>query len=266
MSRPLARTLLRASLLALPLALACGEPPQLRGTVQDIWGTPVAGATVTLEGVVEQQTTDAGGAFAFVAPDTAARVMAGKDGYILNAVEVPPRGEDADPEPVTLTLYPDPGAVGFYCVGRDHYHELPSFEAVTRGTEVRALTGIADIGESGVPQDAPLSFVFSSTLRQERLAQLDLQLHRLEFVQETTLPGVLGETASSVNLWTATGNEIAYDLVGLPSKDDFLIKLRQKLPKGVYAFHTQGALTSHGYEALDKLPRELRKVFVFEIR
>ncbi len=255
------------ALLLLPLSLGCGEDPQLRGTVHDIWGKPIAGATVTLEGEVEQKTTDATGAFAFVAPKSEVRIMAGKDGYIRNAVTVPLKGSEQDePDPIELSLYPDPGEVGFYAVGREKYNQLPAFEAVTKGTEVRAITGITDIGDSLVAQPKPLTFVFSSTLRQERIAQLDLKLHKLEFVQETTLPGVLGETTSDVNLWTATGEDIPYDLVGLPSKDDFLITLRQKLPAGAYAFHTQGALTNNSYGALDKLPRELRNAYVFEVR
>lgn len=267
MSRSLASSLLGASLFALPLVLGCGEPPQLRGTVLDIWGKPIEGATVTLEGVVEQKSTDAGGAFAFVAPQGSARVMAGKDGYIRSVAKVEPPLEDkAEPDPVELRLYPDPDAVGFYAVGRDHYHELPGFEARTKGTEVRSLTGIVDVGESLVPQDQALTFVFSSTLRQERLAQLDLKLHKLDFIEATPLPGVLGETSASVNLWTATGDPVPYDLVGLPSKDDYLISLREKLPAGAYAFHTQGVLTSQSFESLDKFPKELRKVYVFEVR
>ena len=54
--------------------------------------------------------------------------------------------------------------------------------------------------------------------------------------------------------------------MGLASRDDFLIKLREKLPRGVYAFHTQDVLTDHSYEALDKLPKELRMAYVFELR
>ena len=254
-------------LLALPLALACGEPPQLTGTVQDIWGKPVANATVTLEGQVEQATTDAQGKFTVAAPETATRVMAGKDGYIRNVTTVQPAAEGGEgPAPVTLSLYPDPGEVGFYAIGRTNYQKLNAVEAVTKGTEVRAITGLPDIGDVVIPQDKPLSFVFSSTLRKERLAQLKLQLHKLEFVQKTDLPGVLGETTTAVNLWTATGNAIPYDLTSLPSKDDYLITLREKLPAGAYAFHTQDALTNQSYGALDKLPKELRTAYVFEVK
>lgn len=259
---------LGAALGGLLLASACGESPKVSGTVLDIWDQPIEGATVTLEGVVEQQTTASSGAFTFVLPQPGeARVMAGKDGYIKDMAVVQPPAEDAD-EPATIVfkLYPDPGEVGFYAIGNRMYHRLPGFEAMTRGTEVRAMTGLHDVGDVVLPPGQAPAFVFSSTLRAERLAQLNLQLHRLQFTQETSLPGVLGETSTDLNMWTAVGNEIPYDLVVLPSRDDFLIELRDALPPGAYAFHTQGALTSQTYEGLDKLPRELRQAYTFEIK
>ena len=259
--------LLGAGLLGLSLVLACGEPPQLSGQVLDIWGKPIEGATVAVEGIFEQAHTDVGGAFKMVAPLVQARVMAGKDGYIPEALQAPTLNEDQDdPEPLAFHLYPEPEHPGFYAVGREAYQELEGVRARTMGTEVRAFTGVPDIGESTVSQDQVLTFVFTTTLRRERLAQLDLKLHRLEFIDESRLPGVLGDTNASVELWTAVGEPLPYDLVGLASRDDFLIKLREKLPRGVYAFHTQDVLTDHSYEALDKLPKELRMAYVFELR
>lgn len=257
-----------AALSGLLLATACGEKPQVTGTVLDIWDQPIEGATVVLEGVTEQQTTTAAGAFTFVLPQPGkARVAAGKDGFIRDMAEVEPPAEDAEgPATVVFRLYPDPGEVGFYGVGNRVYHKLPGFEAMTRGTEVRALTGLHDVGDVAMQPSTAPRFVFSSTLRVERLAQLNLQLHRLEFTQEASLPGVLGETSTDLNLWTAVGNEIPYDLTVLPSRDDFLIELREPLPPGAYAFHTQGALTSQTYDGLDKLPRELRLAYTFEVR
>lgn len=259
---------LGAALCGLLLASACGEPAKVSGTVLDIWDQPIEGATVALEGVVEQQTTTTAGAFTFVLPQPGkARVMAGKDGYIKDVAEVEPPAEDAEgPATVTFRLYPDPGEVGFYGVGQRVYHQLPGFEAMTKGTEVRALTGLHDVGDVVMPKEAAPRFVFSSTLRVERLAQLNLRLHRLQFTQETSLPGVLGETSTDLNLWTAVGDEIPYDLTVLPSRDDFLIELREPLPPGAYAFHTQGTLTSHSYDGLDKLPRELRLAYTFEVK
>lgn len=256
------------ALLAAPtLVIGCGEPPQLVGTVVDIWGRPISGATVIMEGVVEQQTTDEAGGFKFVAPQAPVRMMAGKGGFIKDLQQVAPPGEDQEePTTVSFRLYPDPGEVGFYAIGNERYRKLPAFEALTRGTEVRAVTGLHDVGDVALTPDRAPNFVFSSTLRLERLAQLNLQLSRLEFTQEASLPGVLGETTTDLNLWTATGAEVPYDLVVLPSRDDFLIKLREPLPPGAYAFHTQGALTNHSYDGLDKLPKELRLAYTFEIK
>lgn len=253
-------------LTGLVLSSACGQPAQVTGKVVDIWGKPIAGATIAVEGVKEQQVTDARGAFKVAAPQTTSRLMAGKDGYIKDVRNIAPASGDAAPPTVSFELYPDPGEVGFYAIGTSSYLPLPSFEAETKGTEVRALTGIHDVGDVALPSNTPPRFVFSSKLRAERLAQLDLQLTRLEFTQEATLPGVLGETATDLNLWTAVGVEIPYDLVVLPSRDDFLLKLRQPLKPGAYAFHTQGALTSKSYDGLDKMPKELRLTYAFEIK
>jgi len=266
----MARTSGLLSLLGLMLILGtttgCGEPPQVTGKVVDIWGHPIQGATIVLEGTTEQQSTDAQGAFKLAAPETPARLMAGKDGYIKEVRTVTPVTGDAQPPVVSFELYQDPGEVGFYAIGPSSYLPLESFEAETKGSEVRAITGIHDVGSVILQAAATPRFVFSSKLRAERLAQLDLQLTHLEFTQEATLPGVLGETTTDLNLWTATGVEIPYDLVVLPSRDDFLIKLREPLAPGAYAFHTQGALTTKSYDGLDKMPKELRKAYVFEVK
>lgn len=256
-----------ALLSGLTLVVGCGEPPQVTGNVKDIWGRPIEGATVILEGETEQQITNVQGAFKFAAPDNDVRLMAGKDGYIKDVRKVGPLAEGEDQQAaIVFELYPDPEDVGFYAIGNDAYLPLPSFEAQTKGTEVRAVTGIRDVGTVALARGVAPRFVFSSKLRAERLAQLDLQLTKLEFTQEATLPGVLGETPTDLNLWTAAGVEIPYDLVVLPSRDDFLIKLREPLPAGAYAFHTQGALTTKSYDGLDKLPKELRLAYAFEVR
>lgn len=260
-------SVLLAALIPLPLFLACGEPAKITGTVTDVWGKPVEGATVAMEGVNAQATTDAAGAFSFDAPTAPTRIKAGKEGYIQNVATAQPIAEegDAPPAELTIALYPEPDHPGFYAVGQREYHELPGQEISTRGTEIRAYTGLMDVGDDRFLTQDPMRFVFSSTLRRERIAQLDLRLHKLEFIDDVEIPGVLGDASAEVELWIADGPEISYDLEGLPSEDDFLITPRDKLPKGVYAFHTQGALSSSNYEALDKIPKELRKAYVFEV-
>ncbi|MCB9779678.1 MAG: carboxypeptidase regulatory-like domain-containing protein [Alphaproteobacteria bacterium] len=259
--------LLLAALLPLPLFLACGEPARISGTVTDVWGQPIEGATVAMEGVTKQVQTDAEGGFSFEAPSAPTRVKAGKEGYIQNwtTAQPLPEGDEDAAEALAISLYPEPDHTGFYAVGLREYHELPAQMIATRGTELRAYTGLEDIGDDEFQTQAPMRFVFSSTLRRERIAQLDLRLHKLEFIDNVEIPGVLGDARAEVELWIADGAEIPYDLEGLPSRDDFLITPRSKLKKGVYAFHTQGALSSADYEALDKIPKELRKAYVFEV-
>ncbi len=245
---------------------ACSKPETISGKVVDIWGRPIVGATMVLEGVPEHGLTDAQGLFSLELGEGSSRLMAGKDGFIHDVSEVPAPDEEGKRPPVEFQLYPDPGEVGFYAIGRENYLALEDFEAETRGTEVRAMTGLRDIGDVSVSGSSTLRFVFSSTLRSERLAQLNLQLHRLEFVGDGSMPGVLGETPVALNLWSATGEAIPFDLVVLPSRDDFLIKLREPLAEGAYAFHTQGSLTNTRYEGLDKLPKELRRSWAFEVK
>lgn len=256
---------LAAPLAPLLLGLGCARPDVVEVKVLDIWDRPIPAATLVVEGVVEHQQADAQGRKSVELPEAVGRIKAGKDGFIHDVAEVPARGEDGRPA-LVFHLYPDPETVGFYAIGNGEYLKLPDFEAVTQGTEVRAITGLHDIGDVRISPAAAQRFVFSSTLRAERLAQLDLALHRLEFTREGTLPGALGETPVAINLWTATGNEIPFDLVVLPSRDDFLIKPREPLAPGAYAFHTQGALTNKRYEGLDKLPKELRRSWTFEVR
>jgi len=102
-------------------------------------------------------------------------------------------------------------------------------------------------------------------LRRSELKQLDLQLHKLKFIEEDSVPGVLGETAVRLNLWVADSS-VPFDLVGMETEDDYTLKTREPLEAGMYAFHTQGVLTSKDSTALDKLPAEMRISFPFEVR
>ena len=49
----------------LMLASACSNPVVVDGTVTDVLGAPISGATVQLEGVVKGVSTDNTGAFKF---------------------------------------------------------------------------------------------------------------------------------------------------------------------------------------------------------
>jgi hypothetical protein len=111
----------------------------------------------------------------------------------------------------------------------------------------------------------PAEFVFSSDARRSELKQLGLQLNKMNFLENDTLPGVLGETPVTLNLWVADA-AVPFDLTGMETDDDYTLKTREALEPGVYAFHTQGTLTSADPGALDKLPTEMQIAFPFEVR
>ena len=250
----------------LTLLAGCGGAPEVEGVVRDPWGNPVAGATVKLETQVEAMVSNDAGEFSFDALPTEMRLLAGKDGFILGtAVVTPlPEGEDDYPK-VEIILYPEPEKPGFYAVDVKDYAHLAPLSVKTVGTELQAYTGLVDIGRLSLGGDQQHRFVFTTPLRQSELSRLDLQLHRLAFKDNATVSGVLGEEQVRVNLYVAD-TSVPFDIRGMASKEDYLIVTREKLPAGEYAFHIQSVLTSSDPAALDKLPREYRVAYPFEVR
>lgn len=266
---------LSAILLPFGALVACSSPPELHGTVNDIWGQPLAGAQVHIEGVTETATSDAAGAFVFkTVPEGQRRIMAGKPGYIkdVNDILVPPGVKEENMPKPTLSLYVEPERPGFYLVGKERqgasgYHHLEAVNIETVGTELGGLSGLPREGSALATGGQQVRFVFSSTLRSSQLSQMNLQLHRLEFVPKDTMTGVLGDTDVKVNLWVAK-ELIEFDLTGLPSDDDddYLIVSRDKLKPGIYAFDTEDVLIARDKDALDKTPKEMRVAYPFEVK
>jgi hypothetical protein len=255
-----------APLLAASL-VACSDPPTVEGTVTDIWGKPVAEAKVTISGEPSHGSTDAAGHFLMELSSLGAKsISAGKEKYINAEVKLTVDDDDETPaEKAAIQLYPEPEKHGFYGVGRQKYVELPAQPIGTVGTEIRAYTGLKSVGDSLIPKDAPARFLYSSELRKEEIARLDLKLHRLEFVDSPLVPGALGEQPVKVALWIAK-DTVAFDLKGMPSPDDYLITTREPLAPGVYAFNIGGLLSSSDVHALDSLPREMREAWAFEVK
>jgi len=243
----------------------CEDPQAHRGEVTDRWGKPISGVTIIIEGDVKQLTSASNGIFALPVQDGGVRLKAGKPGFIKRSVTVPAHRGDDVPAPVKIALYPDPEKVGFYAVTSTTYAPVASRVVKTLGTDLRAVNGMPDIGDVRLRGAKPLEFVFSTEARRSELRQLDLQLHRLKFLEHDAVPAVLGSTEVKINLWVADG-AVPFDLSGLETDDDYVLMTRAKLPPGMYAFHTQGTLTSKDPTALDKLPKELRVAYPFEVR
>lgn len=248
-----------------PLLLAaCAEPPTISGTVTDIYGTPVEGAQVMMQGVTEHEMTDAAGQFTMAMRQEPMQLMAGKDGFIRGLATVePPADAKASAAPASIKLYPEPKTQGFYVITDKAYQGISGEPIDVRGNELAAITGVKETGPK-VPKSKQ-EFLFSSTLRKHELSRLNLQLHRLEFVEKSEAKGVLGPEPVDLHLWVAQ-DKAQFDLTALHTDNVFTIAPRKPLAAGVYAFHTQGALTAKSQDALDKLPKELRVAYVFEIK
>jgi hypothetical protein len=244
---------------------ACSEPPVHTGKVTDRWGKALAGVTVAYTGSSRQFVSAADGTFTVPVQKDDMKVRAGKPGYIKSTLNISPPAGESKPEKIRFTLYPNPEESGFYAVTNSRYSPLAARPVKTLGTEIRAFNGLVDTGSVRLKGAKPIEFVFSSEASRSELIRLGLQLHKLEFVESDTLPGVLGETSVKLNLWVAE-KSIAFDLEGLETEDDYMLKTREKLEPGMYAFHTQNLLTSLDMQGFDKLPAEMRVAFPFEVR
>ncbi|MFZ5478208.1 MAG: carboxypeptidase-like regulatory domain-containing protein [Myxococcota bacterium] len=252
-------------MLALLVLVACSDTQTVTGRVFDVWGDPLDGATVVVEGVLERHYTDDAGQFSIEVEDPVNRVMVGKQGFIKDVTQVaPPIEEDADYDPLSFRLYPEPEKPGFYGVGFESYVHLPAKRIRIVGTELKHYAGVLDYPEDGLPAGKPITFVFSSTLRASELARMNLHLSRLDFVNKTKVKGVLGAMDATVNLWVAA-EEVEFDLRALPSTDDYLITTRESLEPGVYAFHAQDVLNEEDERVLMNLPKEMQVAFPFEV-
>lgn len=248
------------------LLWACSDDRTVTGQVLDIWNKPIDNATVVIEGVVERHYSGADGTFSIDVPgdQVVSRVMAGRDGYIREIVEVPAVAEDAPFAPVSFHLYPEPAQPGFYGVGRSEYVHLSTARVTLVGTELRHYTGIKEIPAEHLPAGSS-RFVFSSTLRSSELSRMNLHLSRLDFVDHTEIKGILGKVDATINLFVSA-EEIPFDLKSLPSRDDYLIVTRAPLTTpGIYAFHAQDVLNEKDPRIILSLPKEMQVVFPFEV-
>jgi len=246
------------------LLVACSDTRTLSGKVLDIWGKPIEGATVVVEGVLERNYTTSNGAFVIEVEDPASRVMVGKDGYIKDILDTSAKSEEEDYDPLAFSLYPEPETPGFYGVGREKYVALGSQRIQLVGTDLQHFAGVQDIPEEFLPR-GKVEFVFTTKLRPSEIAQMNLHLSKLEFVDKTRIKGVFGAEDATVQLWSA-GDDVTFDLEQLASREDYLIKARDDLPPGIYAFHAHDVLHEEDERVLRSLPREQQVAFPFEVR
>ena len=252
--------------VAVVISPGCGDPPQVTGTVHDIWGRPIAGATVAVAGSGAHHKTDDRGFFQMPFKVGPTQLRVGKDGYIplTQELDVP---EEADElrSVVTVELYPDTPEPGFFGIASRTIEHLEAVKVKEMGTDIETVVGLPRVPSLLLPRGESQRFIYTSTLRSSEIAKLELQLHRLEYKKYLDISGALGEQQATVDLWVAV-EAVPFDLKGLGSRDDYLVATRAKLAPGIYAFHTQQLLTSLEQGRVDKLPREMQVAFPFEVR
>ena len=263
---PSAALLTRVAPLVLLAVTGCGGP-SMEGTVVDPWERKLADVTVTVEGVADEQHTDDSGTFTLKAERGASlNLLAMAEGYIRSSLTVRvPRSENVDLPKPKIVLYPDPGQPGFYAVAAEGYERLDTQAVHSVGTELSSFTGLSDTGPAGVPPGVPLRVVFETNLRRADISRLDLRLTRLEFVDHRPIKDVYGESEVTVNLWVPT-SDVPFDITGMGSVDDYLITSREPLEPGAYAFQIQSVLTDPDLHHLERMPKEMRVAYPFEIR
>lgn len=249
------------------LLAACGGPPEVTVQVQDIWSKPIEGATVYREGQLDRYTTDSAGRATVVAEVGEIFVLAGKDGYIKELSRFEIAEDQDDIPPVTLKLYPEPDAVGFYAVGsKGPYMKLESSVIKAVGTEMSNVHGLQDSPTVQVPlNQGPVRVVFNTKLSKEEISRQNLRLSKLRFVEATEMTGLLGPVSVGLNLWVAD-DDVDFEVDRLQSKDDYLITFTLPKEEAVYAFHAQGILDPSKAAELDKLPDELKVAWSFKAK
>lgn len=248
--------------LTLILLAACGHDRTLQGQVVDIWGNPIDGATIVIEGQTGVPASDPYGNFNVPATPGTWKIKVGKDGYIQEHAEWT-FADGADNVPPVLRLYPKPEDTGFWLVGPGAYVRIVPEKVYVVGNELEKLTGIKSVEtrlESG-----NFEVVFQTDLRMDEIMRLGLELTTLEYKRTAELLGSLGPTEVKVNLYVA-GADIPVDIEPMRSKNAYRITSKTPLGPGWYAFHSQDLLDPKEPSEVSAIPEDLRVAFPFELR
>lgn len=247
---------------------ACSSTPQLAGRVVDIWGGPIEGAMVKIDGLPARPITDAHGRFQLPLVDGEHVVQAGREGYIQDQATVTVSAGQASTadgaSEVIVRLYPIPEEKGFHVVGADRYHKLQPKLVRAVGNNIESLYGIREPGSESVDGD-DLTFVYHGDLRHDQLMALDVSLHRLAFVERAELVSV---TATDVKLdLFVADTRVPLEITRLRSRNNYLLRAEGPLERQrIYALTTNHLLDPPDDESFQRIAPALRLAFPVELR
>ena len=244
------------------LLFACSNQTLVQGTVQDIWGSPIAEAQVQMESVDNPISTSSAGAFSFPATIGTMNFRSSKEGFIPS-VGTASYKEGESPS-VQLSMYPTVESNGFWLVDQESYTPISPSIIQKKASPDQKILGIFDVGSVQTTKPKP-SFVFRTTLRKEQLQQLDLEVHSLTFVDKTSFNALTGPQEVDVDLWVPS-TQVEFVIKDLGADDHFLIEFSEPLAQGIYAFHSHDILDPTSNSASSDIPKELLKGFPFEVK
>ena len=241
---------------------ACSSQTLVQGTVQDIWNKPIEGVQVHMEKVDQSTQTKDSGTFSFPAVEGTMRFRTTKEGFITSVGESSyKKGESPT---VQISMYPTVEMNGFWMVDTEKYTPIKASGVQKKESQDQRILGLYDVGSVKTNKPKP-SFVFRTTLRKEQLQQLNLELHRLNFIDKTTFNSLTGPKEVDIDLWVPN-DQAKFVIKDLGADEHFLIEVSDPLEAGVYAFHSHNVLNKKVNLETVNLPKELLMGFPFEIK
>lgn len=252
-------------LLLVPFVAACSGEPTLQGMVVDVWGNPVEGATVVVEGLPERPLTDSAGLFEVPMPPAGPlRLKAGREGYVQEHLEFTIPEDTAQLHRPVIELFPKPDDPGFYVVGISEYERLDAAAVQQVSNPVETVRGVVGSGPAAAV-GPHLRVLFHTPLKMDQVMRLNVQLHELALRNRMDMAGPLGMVPVDINLYTSV-RRVPVEIRPLRSRHDYLIVSKIDLEPGLYAFDTQGLLTATQAEMFNQVPEPLRVSYPFELR
>jgi hypothetical protein len=241
---------------------ACSSQTLVQGTVQDIWDKPIEGVQVQMENVEQSTKTKISGNFSFPAVEGTMRFRTTKEGFIPSVGESS-YTKGSSPS-IQISMYPTVEKNGFWLIDSENYTSITASSVKKKESSDQRILGLYDVGSAKTNKPKP-SFVFRTTLRKEQLQQLDLELHRLNFIDKTTFTSLTGPKNVDIDLWVPDF-QAKFVIKDLGAEDYFLIEISDPLEAGVYAFHSHNVLNKEVNMDTVNLPKELLMGFPFEIK
>ena len=249
---------------SLALFSACSSPPTVSGFVVDSWDNPIANANVKVTTSTDEHrtTTDEEGRFSLPDFTGSVTMLAAAGGHIPNGGEYTVNTGDVNP--LVMSLYPRPTSDGFFAIGSSSFVKIQEHKISVKGSDFEALYGFEDLGNDAV-EAGKLRFIFHTDRTIEQINRVDLNLHRLNYIETAIIEGPLRPVTISPNMWTAS-DDVAIEIIPIRSKSDYLIVTKEAVPPGSYAFDTQDTLTPAKADDFEKLPKEMRIAYPFTVR